>query len=150
MPPQADLPPPRLRPYANLTVGIPVETYPSERRLALTPANASLLRSKGISRVLFSRGAGEAAQFLDSAFGAAGATIASQEEVWRDSDVILKVRPPSEEEVRAMKKGQTLVSFLYPALNRPLVESLAARGVDVLAMDMIPRISRAQVFDALR
>ncbi|KAL1979679.1 hypothetical protein VTN96DRAFT_5378 [Rasamsonia emersonii] len=140
-------------PYASLTVGIPRETFPNERRVAITPQNVALLLKKGFSRVLVERGAGEAAQFTDEAYTKAGATIVDRDAVWSQSDVLLKVRAPGiddpNNEVQAFREGGTIISFLYPVQNRPVVEALASRGVTSFAMDKIPRISRAQVFDAL-
>ncbi|KAJ5831842.1 hypothetical protein N7474_000153 [Penicillium riverlandense] len=140
-------------PYSALTVGVPQETYPNERRVALTPQNVALLLKKGFSRVLVERGAGEAAQLLDDAYEKAGATVVDRNAVWSESDIVLKVRNPQVEgpvnEVEALRKGSTVISFLYPAQNQAIVGALAARGVSAFAMDRIPRISRAQVFDAL-
>lgn len=114
----------------------------------------ALLLKKGFSRVLVERGAGEGAQMLDHVYEKAGATLVDRNTVWADSDIVLKVRNPQVEgsfnEVQALRKGSTIVSFLYPAQNKSLVEALAARGVTAFAMDRIPRISRAQTFDALR
>jgi NAD(P) transhydrogenase len=138
-------------PYSNLSVGVPRETYPNERRVALTPANASLLLKKGFSKVLVEHSAGSEAQFLDAEYEKAGATLVSKEELYAQTDVMLKVRPPHlENEAKFLKEGTSVISFLYPAQNKALVEALAGRGVNAFAMDMIPRISRAQVFDALR
>jgi hypothetical protein len=138
-------------PYSSLTVGIPREIFPNERRVALTPQNAALLRKKGFSKVFVEHGAGADAQFLDEQYVAAGATLVTQEELFATSDIVLKVRPPLlGRETEHFKEGSTIISFLYPAQNKLIVDALAARKVNVLAMDMIPRISRAQVFDALR
>jgi NAD(P) transhydrogenase len=112
-----------------------------------------LLLKKGVSKVLVERNAGAAAQFLDEHYKAAGATLVSKEELYASSDVLFKVRPPTlGPEIDSPKKGSTLISFLYPVQNKPLVDALAARNaaLNVFAMDKIPRISRAQVFDALR
>ncbi|TVY87240.1 NAD(P) transhydrogenase, mitochondrial, partial [Lachnellula willkommii] len=140
-------------PYSDLTIGVVRETYPTEKRVALTPANAALLLKKGFKRVLVERGAGTAAQFPDTAYEKAGVTLGEMKTVWTESDILLKVRAPSFEgsvsEVDLLREGATLVSFLYPAQNGVLVEKLASRGTTAFAMDMIPRISRAQVFDAL-
>ncbi|OJD22433.1 NAD(P)(+) transhydrogenase (AB-specific), alpha subunit [Blastomyces percursus] len=140
-------------PYSALTVGIPFETFPNERRVALTPQNAALLLKKGFGRLLIERGAGAQAKFTDEAYEKAGATLVDRTAVWQDSDILLKVRAPllngSNNEVAALREGSTLISFLYPAQNKELVNALAARRVTSFAMDMIPRISRAQVFDAL-
>ena len=140
-------------PYSSLTVGVPLETFPNERRVALTPQNTALLLKKGVSKILVERNAGAAAQFLDQHYKAAGATLVSKEELYASSDVLFKVRPPAlGSEIDNLKKGSTLISFLYPVQNKPIVDALAARNAElnVFAMDKIPRISRAQVFDALR
>ncbi len=141
-------------PYSNLTVGIVRETYPNERRVAITPQNAALLLKKGFARVLVERGAGAEAQFTDQAYEQVGVKIVDRDTVWASSDILLKVRAPSidggNSEVDLLRDGGTIISFLYPAKNRALVDKLASRGATSFAMDMIPRISRAQVFDALR
>ena len=133
---------------------MPRETFPNECRVSLTPQNAALLLKKGFSRVLVERQAGAAAQFPDAAYKDAGATVVESNDVWADSDILLKVRAPSmtpeNNEVQKMREGGALLSFLYPAQNKSLVDALAARRTTSFAMDMIPRISRAQVFDALR
>ncbi|KAJ5104416.1 hypothetical protein NUU61_001763 [Penicillium alfredii] len=140
-------------PYAELTVGVPLETYPNERRVAITPPNVALLLKKGFSRVLIERGAGEGAQLFDHVYSKAGATLVDRDTIYSQSDIVLKVRNPQTEgpfnEVQALRKGSTIISFLYPAQNKPLVEALATRGVTSFAIDRIPRISRAQTFDAL-
>jgi len=145
--PDAVLPP--TTPYTQLTVGVPRETYPNERRVALNPANVALLLKKGFAKVLVERGAGAQADFPDEAFAAAGATLVDAAGVWKDSDIVLKVRGPSVAEADSVKANQTIISFLQPAQNKDLVEKLASRNATVFAMDMVPRISRAQVFDAL-
>lgn len=140
-------------PYSSLTVGVPLETFPNERRVALTPQNTVLLLKKGVSKVLVERNAGAAAQFPDEHYKAAGATLVSREELYASSDVLFKVRPPTlGSEIDNLRKGSTLISFLYPVQNKPIVDALATRNAElnVFAMDKIPRISRAQVFDALR
>ncbi|KAJ7109461.1 NAD(P) transhydrogenase beta subunit-domain-containing protein [Mycena epipterygia] len=137
-------------PYSSLTVGAPREIYPNERRVALTPQNAALLRKKGFAKVLVEKNAGVHAQFLDEQYTEAGATIVSREEVFKAADILLKVRPPLEgQESQQIKEGSTVISFLYPVQNKGIVDALASRKVNAFAMDLIPRISRAQVFDAL-
>ncbi|OCL13404.1 NAD transhydrogenase mitochondrial precursor [Glonium stellatum] len=140
-------------PYSTLTIGIPRETYPDERRVAVTPQNAEILLKKGFSRVLIERGAGVEAQFTDEAYEQAGAKTVDRRTVFSQSDILLKVRAPSvdgpDSEVDALREGATVISFLYPAQNRHVVDRLASRGTTSFAMDMVPRISRAQVFDAL-
>ncbi|KAF5017135.1 hypothetical protein F66182_10976, partial [Fusarium sp. NRRL 66182] len=141
---------PKTTPYDNLVVGVPTEIFPGERRVALTPANVALLKKKGFNRVLVERGAGASADFLDAAYEKAGATLVTgPKEIWSSSDIVLKVRGPGLGEVDSMKQGQTIISLLQPAQNKELVEKMAARKATSFAMDMIPRISRAQVFDAL-
>jgi H+-translocating NAD(P) transhydrogenase len=140
---------PPTKKYSELTIGVPRETYNNERRVALTPQNVVLLLKKGFSKVLVERGAGALADFPDETYEKAGATMVEANTVWQDSDIVLKVRMPSPAEADVMKAGQTLISFLQPMQNKPLVERLAARKATAFAMDMVPRISRAQVFDAL-
>ncbi|CAG7560017.1 unnamed protein product [Fusarium equiseti] len=141
---------PKTTPYENLVVGVPIEIFPGERRVAVTPANVAVLKKKGFKQVLVERGAGTHADFLDVAYEKAGATLVNgPREVWSNSDIVLKVRGPGLEEVDSMKEGQTIISFLQPSQNKELVEKIAARKATSFAMDMIPRISRAQVFDAL-
>ena len=155
------LPSPRFRPkrcnpisgipYSSLRVGVPRELYPNECRVALTPQNVALLRKKGFAEVLIEHDAGANAQFLNEDYEKAGATLTSRERLLANSDIMLKVRPPlQDQEVEHIRPGSTLISFLYPKQNKQLVEALAKRDVNTLAMDMIPRISRAQTFDALR
>lgn len=137
-------------PYAKLTVGVPREIYPNERRVAITPQNVALLLKKGFAKVLVERGAGAEADFLDEAYDKAGATLVDgASAVWQQADIVLKVRGPSLEEADKMHEGQTIISFLQPAQNKALVEKIAASKATSFAMEMIPRISRAQVFDAL-
>ena len=141
-------------PYATLTVGIPKESYPGERRVAITPQNVQLLLKKGFSRILIERGAGIEAQFTDEAYEQAGAKTVDRRSVFSESDVLLKVRSLSidgpDSEVDAIREGASVISFLYPVQNKPTVDRMASRKATAFAMDMVPRISRAQVFDALR
>ncbi|KAI0517618.1 NAD(P) transhydrogenase mitochondrial precursor [Xylaria bambusicola] len=136
-------------PYANLTVGIPRETFANERRVAISPQNVALLKKKGFGKVIIEKGAGVEADFLDEAYEKAGATIVGPGAVWGAADIVLKVRGPNLTEIDRMKENATVISFLQPAQNKDIVERLAARKVTSFAMDMVPRISRAQVFDAL-
>ncbi|CAK7200980.1 hypothetical protein SEUCBS139899_003680 [Sporothrix eucalyptigena] len=141
---------PPTTPFAKLTVGAPREIFPNERRVALTPQNVVLLLKKGYGRVIVERGAGAEAGFLDAAYEQAGAKVVdSAAAVWKDADIVLKVRGPTLAEAGNARAGQTLISFIQPVQNKELVDLLAARKVTSFAMDMIPRISRAQVFDAL-
>lgn len=93
-------------------------------------------------------GAGKLASFDDEAFAEAGAEIVTGDEVWQ-SDVILKVNAPNDDEIALLNPGTTLISFIWPAQNPQLMEKLAARNINVMAMDSVPRISRAQSLDAL-
>ncbi|KAH8890055.1 NAD(P) transhydrogenase mitochondrial precursor [Thozetella sp. PMI_491] len=141
---------PPTTPYANLTVGVPREVYPGERRVAITPQNVALLLKKGFAKVLIERGAGAEAELLDSEYDKAGATLVDgAAPVWAGADILLKVRGPTLAELDNAKEGQTIISFIQPVQNKPLVQKLAAKKTTSFAMDLIPRISRAQVFDAL-
>lgn len=138
-----------------MQLGIPTEIHPGERRVATTPEVAEQLVKLGFTVALQS-GAGAAANFPDDAYREVGVEIiAGAEQLWSSSDLILKVRAPEQQatlgldEVKLLKKGQILLSFLWPAQNPELMARLAAREVSVLAMDCVPRISRAQKLDAL-
>jgi NAD(P) transhydrogenase len=141
-------------PYSTITIGVPTESYPGERRVAISPANVHLLLKKGFSRVLIERGAGVEAQFTDEAYEQAGAKTVDRRSVFSEADILLKVRALSIEgpdsEVDAIREGATVISMLYPMQNKPTIDRIASRKATSFAMDMIPRISRAQVFDALR
>jgi NAD(P) transhydrogenase subunit alpha len=141
-------------PEVDVKVGIPKEIKPGERRVAATPETVGRLRKLGFD-VLVETGAGVGASFNDAAYRAAQATIMPDaQSVWAEADLVLKVQPP---DVRAgggheaddLHEKSTLVSFIWPAKNRDLVDRLAQRKATVLAMDQIPRITRAQKIDAL-
>lgn len=140
--------------YSTLTIGVPKESYPGERRVAITPQNVALLLKKGFSRILIERGAGVEAQFTDEAYEQAGAKTVDRRNIFSESDILLKVRALSingqDSEVDAIRDGATVISMLYPMQNKPVVDRIASRKATAFAMDMVPRISRAQVFDALR
>ncbi len=129
-----------------MRIGVPTESKPGERRVAATPKTVEQMIALGYS-VAIEAGAGSRAAFDDQAYVAAGAVIAG-EDVW-DSDIILKINPPNPDEVARLHEDQTLISLLAPALDPDLVAALAARGVTALAMDAVPRISRAQALDVL-
>ncbi len=129
-------------------VGIPKESVFGERRVAATPQTCTRLAKLGYD-VLVEAAAGEAASFVDATYIEAGAKIVDAATVWRDADVILKVRAPDFDEIARMKDGATLVSFIWPAQNRELLEKLQAKKLTVLAMDAVPRTTRAQRMDAL-
>jgi NAD(P) transhydrogenase alpha subunit len=130
-----------------LRIGVPRETRARETRVAATPATVSLLVRLGYEVVVES-GAGSSSSFPDEAYTEAGAWIGGRDEAWR-SDVVLRVNAPSEDEIPLLRDGTTLISLLSPALNPHLVDALARRPVTVLAMDAVPRISRAQSLDVL-
>lgn len=130
-----------------MKIGIPRESLSGETRVACTPATVALLGKLGFETVVES-GAGLAASLDDAAYQAAGATVADKAAVWA-CPLIYKVNAPSEDELPLLKEGQTIVSFLWPRQNEALVEALRAKKVNALAMDMVPRISRAQALDAL-
>ena len=130
-------------------IGVPKETAAGEKRVATVPEVAEKLARLGF-KVLVQSGAGDAASFSDDAYRSAGAEIAeSAEKLWVASDIVFKVRGPVPEEVKLMREGGTLVSFIWPAQNPQLLKELAAKRATVLAMDSVPRISRAQKLDAL-
>ena len=132
-----------------MNAGIPKETAPHERRVAASPDTVQRLRKLGLD-VLVQSGAGIESGFPDEVFIQAGARIVlDARALYAESDVILKVRPPTPAEADLMKPGAVLVGFFWPAQNKPLIERLAARKATVLAMDAVPRITRAQRMDAL-
>lgn len=130
-----------------MKIGIPRESLSGETRVACTPATVTLLGKLGFETVVES-GAGLAASLDDAAYQTAGATVADKAAVWA-CPLIYKVNAPSEGELPLLNEGQTIVSFLWPRQNEALVEALRAKKVNALAMDMVPRISRAQALDAL-
>ena len=136
-------------PHSELTIGIPKEIFENERRVSQTPESVGKLVKSGF-KVLVETGAGVEAKFSDSDFEKVGAKIVDKKQAF-EANLVLKVRPPILEkgEVDLFKEGSTLISFLFPAQNEKLVDSLAKKKLSVFAMDKIPRISRAQVFDAL-
>ena len=132
-----------------MKIGAPKETAPGEARVALTPESAGRLQKLGYECIVES-GAGTAASITDEAFEAAGVeVVASAAALWNNADVIVKVREPSAEEIEAAPDGKILIGFVWPASNEDLLEKMKAKGMSVLAMDMVPRISRAQKMDAL-
>ena len=130
-----------------MIIGVPVESAAREKRTALTPRVASVLRSWN-SEVRVERGAGLGAGFTDAEYEMQGAVL-SDSSVWRDAQVILKVAPPSLAELEQMQAHATLISFFKPHNNQDLLAVAAQRELSVLAMDCIPRISTAQSMDAL-
>lgn len=130
-----------------MLIGIPKERLPNESRVAATPKTVEQLIKLGFS-VTLEHDAGQRASFDDESYRTAGATLCSQEQVWQ-SDIVLKVNAPDDDEIALTRAGSTLVSFIWPAQNPDLLSKLAARQVTVMAMDSVPRISRAQSLDAL-
>ncbi|MGM3192354.1 Re/Si-specific NAD(P)(+) transhydrogenase subunit alpha [Dickeya dadantii subsp. dieffenbachiae] len=130
-----------------MRIGVPKERLANEARVAATPKTVEQLLKLGFE-VAIERGAGKLASFEDEAYEQAGATILDTAAVWQ-SDILLKVNAPLDEEVELTRAGSTIISFIWPAQNPALLETLAARQVTVLAMDSVPRISRAQSMDAL-
>ncbi|MEO8008152.1 MAG: Re/Si-specific NAD(P)(+) transhydrogenase subunit alpha, partial [Betaproteobacteria bacterium] len=138
-----------------MKIGIPKEVHAGERRVAATPETVGQLAKLGYA-VAIEAGAGEGAQFSDAAYRAAGAQIvADTRALWAQSDIVLKVRAPEQhpklgvDESELLHEGTALLSFIWPAQNPQLLERLKARRVTVIAMDAVPRISRAQKLDAL-
>ncbi len=131
-----------------MKVGVPKEVASGEARVAMTPASARDLLKLGHA-CLIQAGAGAAAGFGDGDYEDAGAEVVAGEAVWSDADLVAKVQPPTEAEASALSRGQTLISFIYPAANGRLLEIARDNGANVIAMDMVPRISRAQKMDAL-
>jgi NAD(P) transhydrogenase subunit alpha len=144
-----------------MKVGIPKEIFPGERRVAATPMTVSKMRKLGLE-VLVQSGAGDAADYSDAAYMETGAEIVPDAaSLWAQAEIVLKVRPPEAlgaagpdgsdpgNEADLLKEGGTLLGFVWPGQNPTLVERLAKRKATVLAMDAVPRITRAQKMDAL-
>lgn len=138
-----------------MKIGIPKEVHAGEKRVATTPEVAKQLIKLGYE-VAIEAGAGSAAHFSDASYVEAGVTVVKNaKEIWSESDIILKVRGPelnpdlNIEEVDLLKENQIYISFLWPAQNPELLKKLADKKVTAMAMDMVPRISRAQKMDAL-
>lgn len=136
-------------PYGNLSVGVPKETAPLEKRVALTPAGVATLRKAGLASVLIQSGAGDASKFEDAMYKDAGADIVERADALK-SDIVLQVRPMSADDIPNLKQGAVLVGHIRPANNPDLVDALRDHSVTTIAMDCIPRtLSRAQAFDTL-
>ncbi|MGB0359964.1 MAG: Re/Si-specific NAD(P)(+) transhydrogenase subunit alpha [Endozoicomonas sp.] len=130
-----------------MRIGVPGEVQVSENRVAATPDTVGKLQKLGFD-VVVERGAGVKASFEDDTFSQAGATVVDRDDVW-NSDIILKVNAPIDEEIALLKEGATLASFIWPAQNVALMNKLSQHNVNVLAMDSVPRLSRSQSLDAL-
>jgi NAD(P) transhydrogenase subunit alpha len=132
-----------------MKVGVAKETAPGERRVALVPEALGKLQAAGCE-ILVEAGAGAGSAFLDSAYAEAGATIVPADQLYAQSDVILRVAKPSPEEAARLRSGQAVVGFLAPLIDPAAAKDLADRGVTAISLDAIPRtLSRAQTMDAL-
>ena len=132
-----------------MKIGTPTEIAIDEARVAMTPASAARLQKLGHS-CLIQSGAGKAAGFNDDSYREAGVTVvADAATLWKAADVITKVRPPETSEIAMLDQSKTLISFFYPAQNEALLADTNSTKATLLAMDMVPRISRAQKMDAL-
>lgn len=130
-----------------MRVGIPIEAAPNENRVAATPRTVYKLIALGYEVVVES-GAGLRASFTDEAYTECGVSIGDATEVW-ESDLVLAVNPPTEDQIHMLRPGATLMAFLAPRQDPELTDRLATQGVTALSMDMVPRTSRAQALDAL-
>ncbi|NBP73800.1 MAG: Re/Si-specific NAD(P)(+) transhydrogenase subunit alpha, partial [Alphaproteobacteria bacterium] len=138
-----------------MKIGVPKEVHAGEQRVALTPETAGRIQKLGFDLAIES-GAGEAAQFSDDAYREAGVDVVSDTKaLWADSDIVLKVRQPGAhpglgvDETELLSKGSTLICFVWPAQNEDLLEKIKSCKATAIAMDAVPRISRAQKMDAL-
>ncbi|NWG74774.1 MAG: Re/Si-specific NAD(P)(+) transhydrogenase subunit alpha, partial [Rubrivivax sp.] len=133
-----------------LLIGVPKETFPGEKRVATVPDVVEKLRKLGFS-VAVESGAGDAANFADDTYRAAGAEVVpTAAELFAKADVVFKVRPPTLDEVAMLREGATLIGFVWPAQNPELMKALQDKRATVLAIDCLPRqLSRAQKMDAL-
>jgi NAD(P) transhydrogenase subunit alpha len=132
-----------------MIVGVPSEIFPNELRVAATPKTVKRLQKQGFE-VHIQRNAGAKANFSDKDFEDAGAKLVNTAaEIYGQSDIVLKVKEPSLEEVAMMREGLVMLSYLWPAQNQELLQKLADKKVNAIAMDAIPRISRAQKMDVL-
>lgn len=130
-----------------MQIGVPKESLAGETRVAASPKSVEQLVKLGFE-VSIEKNAGALASFDDIAYESAGAHIEEQDNIW-NHDIIFKVNAPSIAEIAQLKEGATLVSFIWPAQNPELMEALSTKNINVLAMDAVPRISRAQSLDAL-
>src|SRR6056297_1700080 len=133
----------------NVKIGTPKEVMEGENRVAMTPDSALQLQKLGYDCAI-ETGAGERAGFSDAAFEEAGVEIVkTAAALWKAADVVAKVRVPTETELKRLREGQTLITFFNPGGNEAGLEMAAKKGATVIAMEMVPRISRAQKMDAL-
>ncbi len=132
----------------RMRIGVPRETAPGETRVALTPDTVKRLVERGLE-VAVESGAGERASLTDDAFREAGATVAGGDEVYAGADVIVRIGRMAVSDVSRMRPGQAVVGWVYPLTDSELVQALADAGVTAFGMESVPRVTRAQVMDAL-
>lgn len=130
-----------------ITIGVPRETAPEERRVAVVPEVVKKLKALGVN-VCIERGAGSGSFFQDDDFGASSLATNSND-VFAQSRIIFKVQPPSLDEIRSLRPGTILIGFMYPYENRERASLLCEKSITSFAVELIPRISRAQSMDAL-
>jgi NAD(P) transhydrogenase len=139
----------------KLKVGVPKEIYNNEKRVSISPEGVQRLIKTGFGAVYVEKGAGEGSSFPDEQYKQAGATIVDTDTVFSESDVVLKVRAPqnndsiNKHEVDLLKENSKVISFIHPAQNKDIVEKLKNKKITSFAMDQVPRITRAQTYDAL-
>ncbi|WP_075996696.1 Re/Si-specific NAD(P)(+) transhydrogenase subunit alpha [Salaquimonas pukyongi] len=132
-----------------MKVGTPKEAATGENRVAMTPESAGFLQKLGYE-CLIQAGAGKAAGFSDKAYRDAGVRVVkTAAALWKEADIVAKVRQPTKTELKHLRKDLTLISFFNPAANKEGMEAAKKAGTNVIAMEMVPRISRAQKMDAL-
>jgi NAD(P) transhydrogenase subunit alpha len=130
-------------------IGTPKETFAGENRVAMTPDSARALQKLGYECAI-ETGAGQAAGYSDATYENAGVEVVkTAASLWKSVDIVAKVRQPDATELKRLTKGKTLISFFNPAGNEEGMEAAKAKGANVIAMEMVPRISRAQKMDAL-
>jgi H+-translocating NAD(P) transhydrogenase subunit alpha len=137
-----------------MRIGVPKETFPGETRVAVVPSSLGSLKKAGAT-VAIERGAGEAAGFPDEAFSSQGAEITSRDDIFRNADVVLQVRTPpanpdaGRSEIVRLREGQVLIGLAEPLSSPEATRAVAERGATLFAMELIPRITRAQSMDVL-
>lgn len=131
-----------------MIISIPKESYKGEKRVALTPESAAQIQKLGHT-LRIEKGAGKDAEFSDADYQAADVELVDGDAIWKDTDIVMKVRGVTDEEADKLSAGTTLISFFWPAQNEELLKKLAAAEVNVIAMDCVPRLSRSQKMDAL-
>ena len=138
-----------------MIIGVPKEICPGEQRVALTPANVSALLKKQGVEIIIERGAGDIAGYPDSTYEAAGAKLVDRDEVFSSAQVVLQVQTPGsnikngDEDLNKLKEGQVLIGMTDPLANPQFAQSLAEKKVSGLALELVPRITRAQAMDVL-